>query len=125
MNQMRLKKFPIKAITYVLGIYFLFLTTACEREVTVNHVNPVRGSYRPHSTPAYRQAPPPPYYYQAQPQPYPYYGQANAGSRFYSNPYAIPPSASTQYQYYDADQYYVPPTYQNNVESQYDGNGPF
>lgn len=124
---MRLKNFTIKAITQVLGIYFMFFITACEREVTVNHINPIKqNSYRSpqqYSAPAYRQAPPA-YYYQQQPQAYPYYGQA-PGSRFYSNPYAIPPSASTQYQYYDADQYYVPPTYQNNVEPQYNANGPF
>lgn len=126
---MRLKNFHIKAITHVFGIFFIFLITACEREVTVNHTNPIKqNSYRSpqsYSAPTYRQAPPP-YYYQQQrqPQPYPYDGRA-AGSRFYSNPYDIPSSSSTQYQYYDADQYYVPPIYQNNVESQYDGSGPF
>ena len=30
-------------------------------------------------------------------------------SRYYSNPYAFPPQ--NHYPYYDADQYYVPPTY--------------
>lgn len=69
----------------------------------------------------YQQAPQP-YYYQ-QPQSYyppvaPY--QPQGGSRYYSNPYAIPPSS--QYPYYDADQYYVPPTYYNNVERQQYGN---
>lgn len=49
------------------------------------------------------------------PPPSPYYGGNVApGSRFYSNPYAIPPT--TQYPYYDADQYYVPPTYYRNIE---------
>jgi len=43
-------------------------------------------------------------YYQQQPQQY----QQQGGSRYYSNPYSIPPSSS--YQNYDADQYYVPPT---------------
>ncbi len=68
----------------------------------------------------YQQAPQPaPYYYPQQQQGYyppasPYPPQG--GSRFYSNPYAIP--AATQYPYYDADQYYVPPTYYNNVEPQ-------
>lgn len=62
------------------------------------------------------------------PQPYqppqqyypPTYGSApyqvypNAGSRFYSNPYAIPPSP--YYPQYDVDQYYVPPTYSYGME---------
>lgn len=43
------------------------------------------------------------------------------GSRFYSNPYAIPPAQ--YYQNYDSDQYYVPPTYSNAVEPQQDHNG--
>ncbi len=81
-------------------------------------------SYNPYrqQAPAYQQAPqyqqaptaPNPYYYQ-QPrynQPAPSYQQG--GSRYYSNPYAIPPSAG--YPNYDADQYYVPPSNYNNVE---------
>ncbi|MBP7709553.1 MAG: hypothetical protein KA100_00600 [Rickettsiales bacterium] len=61
---------------------------------------------------------PSPYYYPPQQPSYyppatPYSQQG--GSRYYSNPYAIPPS--TQYPNYDADQYYVPPTYYNNVET--------
>lgn len=58
------------------------------------------------------------YFYQGEPyyqQPYP----AEPGSRFFSNPYAIPPSGSYlpyPYPYYDTDQYYVPPSYYNNVE---------
>lgn len=31
-------------------------------------------------------------------------------SRFYSNPYSIPPT-NYPYQYYDSDYHYVPPTY--------------
>ena len=47
--------------------------------------------------------------------PNPYYGQPYGGyqqpsSRYYSNPYTIPPR-NNQYPYYDGDQYYVPPTY--------------
>ncbi len=38
------------------------------------------------------------------------------GSRYYSNPYAIPPANNYYPQRYDVDQYYVPPTYYNNVE---------
>jgi len=62
---------------------------------------------------------------QFQPQPQQYYPQTygsvapyqvypNAGSRFYSNPYAIPPSP--YYPQYDVDQYYVPPTYSYGME---------
>lgn len=64
-----------------------------------------------------------PYQYQQQPSYYPPQGygqqgyqQVTPGSRFYSNPYAIPPS--TNYPYYDADQYYVPPSYSANAEYQ-------
>lgn len=79
------------------------------------YYQPPQSGYRPYVQSA---APPAqPYYqppaYQA-PQPYSPYG-GPAASRFYSNPYAIPPS--TKYQRYDADQYYVPPTRYNNVES--------
>lgn len=38
------------------------------------------------------------------------------GSRYYTNPYAIPPSA--QAPRYDGDQFYVPPIYRNNIEPQ-------
>ncbi len=44
----------------------------------------------------------------------PYQVYPNAGSRFYSNPYAIPPSP--YYPQYDVDQYYVPPTYSYGME---------
>jgi hypothetical protein len=66
--------------------------------------------------PQYQQMPPQSYYYQQQPTYYPPQG----GSRYYSNPYAIPPSS--RYPYYDSDQYYVPPTYYNNLEKQVYGN---
>jgi len=69
--------------------------------------------------------PQPQYPPQYQPQPQQYYPQTygtvapyqvypNAGSRFYSNPYAIPPSP--YYPQYDVDQYYVPPTYSYGME---------
>lgn len=51
-------------------------------------------------------------YYQPQPYIPPTYSVP--ASRYYSNPYAIPPSNS--YQRYDADQYYVPPNYYQNIE---------
>jgi hypothetical protein len=63
------------------------------------------------------QAMPPQQYYYPQPSyAQPGYPQMVPGSRFYSNPYAVPPS--NYYSYYDADQYYVPPYYQNNIEPQ-------
>ncbi len=53
------------------------------------------------------------YYYNA-PQQQPAYSNSpyqyqQPASRYYSNPYAMPPQ--NQYPYYDGDQYYVPPTY--------------
>ncbi len=73
---------------------------------------------------AYQQSPyaPQPYqqvqpYYQQQSQVYYRPQQVDTGSRFYSNPYAIPPAPQApQANRYDADQFYVPPTYQTNVE---------
>ena len=64
--------------------------------------------------PAYYNAPAP-YYQQNQPQPA-YRGSPSAyapqqgyGSRYYSNPYAMPQQGGSPY--YDGDQYYIPPTY--------------
>ncbi len=48
---------------------------------------------------------------------YPQYPSGGGGSRYYSNPYAIPPS-NGYYQRYDVDQYYIPPTYYNNLNDQ-------
>ena len=59
------------------------------------------------------QAPAPYYQPPQQYQQQPYY-TPQGGSRFYSNPYAIPPS--NYYPNYDADQYYVPPAYIQNNE---------
>ncbi len=74
----------------------------------------------PQQQPYYQQqyAPSP---YQQVPQGYGYrpqspYGQVAPGSRFYANPYDVPP-APQYYGRYDTDQYYVPPTYYNNVEN--------
>ncbi len=57
-------------------------------------------------------APPPSYAYPPQqayvPQPQ-QYAPVQGGSRYYSNPYAIPSTPYYQ-QAYDADQYYVPPS---------------
>lgn len=78
--------------------------------------------YRQPQYPYQQPYPPQPYPPQAAPYPYqqpypPQYPQRippQGGSRFYSNPYAIPPS--DYYPQYDADQYYVPPTYYQNIE---------
>ena len=63
-----------------------------------------------------------PYYQQYQQQNYQQYNPYGntAGSRFYSNPYAMPAAP----QYYDSDQYYVPPQYYNNGD-QPQSNNPF
>jgi len=74
---------------------------------------PMAPNYAPQQAVAY----PAPYQAQYYPPSYaspPYQVYPNAGSRFYSNPYAIPPSP--YYQQYDADQYYVPPTYSYGME---------
>ncbi len=67
----------------------------------------------------YQQMPPQGYVpTQPYPQNYGYPPQyQGGGSRYYSNPYAIPP-ATQYYQRYDVDQYYVPPTYYNNSGGQ-------
>ena len=82
-----------------------------------------RQPYQQNYQQGYQQQPqmyasPPPVYQQpvyAPPPNYPPQYQGGGGSRYYSNPYAMPPS--TYYQRYDGDQYYVPPTYYNNVET--------
>jgi hypothetical protein len=71
------------------------------------------------AAPQYQQPYPPqqyaPYPQQQRGYAQPYQGQA--GSRFYSNPYDIPPSPYYN-QPYDADQYYVPPSYYYNEGNQ-------
>lgn len=57
------------------------------------------------------------YYYQPYAAPQQQYQQPQGGSRFYTNPYAIP-AAPNGYQYYDTDQYYVAPYQYNNIEDQ-------
>lgn len=52
-------------------------------------------------------------------QPAPYAQQYQGGSRYYSNPYAIPPANNYYPQRYDGDQYYVPPTYYNGGADNY------
>jgi hypothetical protein len=52
--------------------------------------------------------------YRSYAPPAQYPARVQPASRFYSNPYAIP--ATSRYPQYDADQYYVPPTYYRNIE---------
>ncbi len=109
-----------KILLALSAICFSLLASACSRNVEVSPINPIQNQqqyYRPqqqyqppqYAPPQYQQ--PSPYYYQQQPTYYQPYQQVAPQSRFYSDPYAIPPS--TQNQYYDSDQYYVPPTYSN------------
>ena len=109
-----------KILPAFYAICFLLLASSCTRNVEVSPINPIKNQqqyyspqqqYQPqqYAPPQYQQ--PTPYYYQQQPIYYQPYQQVVPQSRFYSNPYAIPPS--TQNQYYDSDQYYVPPTYSN------------
>ncbi|MDX2083496.1 MAG: hypothetical protein SFV53_05885 [Rickettsiales bacterium] len=78
------------------------------QQLPQTYVTPYQQNYQPMPQPVYA-APPIPSY----PNQY----QAVGGSRYYSNPYSIPPSNYNQY--YDGDQYYVPPTYYNNVEQNF------
>lgn len=125
---MRLKNLSKRAI-YFFAFCFLLPLSACKivpkedddqvrNSINVRqNPNPYYYQQQQYQPPQYQ--PQPYYYYPPQPQykqPYQQQPYGGAGSRFYSNPYAIPPSP--QYQQYDADQYYVPPTYYNNVEPQ-------
>lgn len=68
--------------------------------------------YAPQVTYPYR---PQPYYQQHNLRRYNAAQQQEAGSRFYSNPYAIPPTTQ-KVPRYDGDQFYSPPNLQNNQE---------
>jgi hypothetical protein len=70
------------------------------------------GNYYPNQ--GYQQQP----YYQQQVQQNYYQDQAAAASRYYANPYDIPPYGNNYAPRYDTDQYYVPPTSYQNIESQ-------
>lgn len=75
----------------------------------------------PQYNPQYNQYQPVPVYQApVYPQPVPAYQQPQGGSRYYTNPYAIPPSPG-YYQRYDVDQYYVPPMYYEGGNNS--GNG--
>jgi hypothetical protein len=102
---------------------YLYDRTGFDKGTMPRDVKNVEGPNRVAPDYYYRQAAPAPapaqaYQPQAVPPNYqPYNSQGYpAASRYYSNPYAMPPS--NQYPNYDADQYYVPPAYYNNVEPQ-------
>ncbi len=82
------------------------------------YIQPQAYQPQPYAMPPHQSYAPQPY----QQIPAAYYAppsspQADAGgSRYYTNPYAIPPSA--QAPRYDGDQFYVPPIYRNNIEPQ-------
>ena len=61
--------------------------------------------------------PPQPYYQQQAQQNY-YQNAPAPASRYYSNPYDIPPYGNHYAPRYDTDQYYVPPTSYQNIENQ-------
>ncbi len=92
------------AATYLL----LFGLVCCGRDPNIYDQNRTKAptqtgqNYYPKTQKKLRQ------YYQAPYQRVPYSKQ-RGGSRYYSNPYAIPPSS--RYNVYDADHYYVPPSY--------------
>lgn len=91
-----------------LAIFLIsFSLVACSGEVQEQPVYNNSSGYYYHQ-PGY--APQPVPYYQPQPQPY-----VEPGSRYYSNPYAIPPSQ--YYNYYDHDYYYAAPNYYGTSES--------
>jgi len=124
---MQLKNLPIGLALLLFAAYF---TSACNsgsaytdgyRDGSSSRVNAVPAPQQnqqyyqpPYQQPVYQQ---PQQYYQ---QPAPYYSpyqNVAPGSRFYSNPYAIPPAQYSSPQY-DSDQYYVPPTSYENIERQ-------
>lgn len=101
-------QFTIKSASVILILTTLF---ACATDNNKS-ANPTYNQYQ--QQPQYAPSPTRQdgYYYSPSGQPAysssPYQYQQPA-SRYYSNPYAMPPQ--NQYPYYDGDQYYVPPTY--------------
>jgi hypothetical protein len=136
LTKMWSKNFSKETVKYFFNFAVLASLSTCSssNSVKVNPVNSTRSytkSATPNQNPYYQapqaqrpnyqqqyQAPPQQYYnYQQAYQPQSYQPQQQyqqpyaqpAASRFYSNPYAIPPTTQ-QNPRYDVDQYYVPPT---------------
>jgi hypothetical protein len=104
-------RFALSTICLLL-LVSCYANTTPERSSTPNYSPNQNQYYYPpqgYQAPQYQQPYSPPYPYQQQYNPYGNTG----GSRFYSNPYAIPQS---QYAPYDSDQYYVPPSSYNGRE---------
>jgi hypothetical protein len=98
-------------------LFALINIFACSSNNNQSEQNSARPTNNQYQQPQYTTVPPTPYapaparqdgYYYA-PQQQPAYQYQQPASRYYSNPYAMPPQ--NQYPYYDGDQYYVPPTY--------------
>lgn len=135
-----LSQFLFKILSFIFFGFFLLTTTGCysdpymydragfESGTTPNQDPSMSGSQNRVAPDYYYRQPqgynnqggqpyPPQNYQYQQPPQYgsPYQVYPAPGSRYYSNPYAIP--ASPYYPQYDADQYYVPPAYYG-VENQ-------
>lgn len=111
----------LRLVTYFFSIGFALIISSCGKTVYLydqvgfepgerpnenvnsNSGGPVPGYYY-RSAPTYGNSYPPQY------QPAQPYSQRAPGSRFYSNPYDIPPSPYYPNNY-DVDQYYTPPSY--------------
>lgn len=117
----------VRKITSLFCLAFLCLASGCIRNPDSydqnDYNNPSgyysageRSQYNNYNRPAPRQYNQQHYqnqgYYQQQNNGY--YPYPQGGSRSYENPYDLPPSSN--YQYYDSDQYYVPQRSYQNVE---------
>lgn len=120
----------MKLITYFFTIFLVIMISSCSK----NQYLYDQVGFEPGAAPAENRSNAtgqvPGYYYRAAPTAPPYYPpqryqppyQQAPGSRFYSNPYAIPPAP--YYPAYDSDQYYVPPSYYYGTEPQQNNSLP-
>lgn len=129
------ENFPIETLQRL--VLLCLLLSGCSGDNEINNTGydsitrPQSPTYTPpgyyYHQPGYPPRPVPaptsaPYYQQQQQNPYQQgYSQTAPGSRYYANPYDIPPAGNSGYNQYDADQYYVPPTRYNNNETQNNG----
>lgn len=101
------KKIRVMLIFFIMSFFCFACSSGSSNNQAVqpNSFNNLNPQYQPQYAPPPRQDG---YYYS---QPYyngGYQYQYQPASRYYNNPYAVPPQ--NQYPYYDGDQYYVPPT---------------
>ncbi|MDX2083497.1 MAG: hypothetical protein SFV53_05890 [Rickettsiales bacterium] len=99
---MNYKLLTFKSINLFICWFVCFMALSCSKQNTNDYDNVDFAPPRQYS-------PVRPYYPQA-PNRYPY-------SRYYSNPYALPPQ--NYYQYQDYDQYYIPPLPYQSYEQEY------